>query len=110
MKIICDPVIMATINDDLRSLIFDYIIKASLELKRYGYDSEFYFNIKTCNDEIIIYLYYPPSESDTILTWQIYLLEKLGKRIKKAKLDLKNDNDIYSGVTLIIECDDLWRD
>ena len=78
---------------------------AHRELSDAGFYS-FWFNIKVKNNSICVYMYYDldPEDSEKILSWHIYLQEKLDECIKG--IDLKK----YDSVVFIMESDDLWSD
>lgn len=92
------------LKDDLKKGIEKFVRSASRELFDAGYHS-FYFQMKKKDKAICLYLYYDLDleDSEKILSWQIYLQEKLNKIIKKIKLEK------FDWVVLIIESGDLWE-
>ena len=103
-QVIYDQEEFLKLDYDIRKVIFEFIRCAEMDLVDEEFD-HFWFRIDTIEDDtILLYLLYEPDEDERILTWHIYLQERLNKFIEDCEVDLGDFKIVF-----IIECYDLWN-
>jgi hypothetical protein len=89
----------------IKFLLLDFIARSAADLNSDGF-SNFDFKIITNNNYVIVYLLYDDNDS-SILSWQVYLQEKVNFLAKQLKIDFSQE--MYEGVLVLIEHRDLWK-
>jgi hypothetical protein len=89
----------------IKFLLLDFIARSVADLNSDGF-SNFDFKIITNNNYVIVYLLYDDNDS-SILSWQVYLQEKVNFLAKQLKIDFSQE--MYEGVLVLIEHRDLWK-
>lgn len=93
------------IDYDIRRMLFNFCRCVEMDLVDEDFD-HFWFEIKLVDNNILLlYLLYRNTEDERILTWHIYLQERLGKFVRESGVDL---GDLK--IAIIVECENLWNE
>ena len=90
----------------MKFALIDFIARATHDLTEEDY-SDFDFKIETKDYYVIITLLYGDECDSSILTWHVYLQEKVNGILKNIQVDFSQE--IYEGVLVLIEHRTLWK-